>query len=115
MDADSNARVVVRELDAHGQETESSGQVGLPEEELVRGWGINPYIVVLWVIAAGLIVGGIAMIAKARDPLSSGPGGSLPLSYLLITVAPFALLGGTLTCIALLFWHGAQWQKRHRR
>ena len=115
MDADSNARVVVRELDAHGQETESSGQVGLPEEELVRGWGINPYIVVLWVIAAGLIVGGFALIAKGRDPLSSGPGGSLPLSYLLITVAPFALLGGTLTCIALLFWHGAQWQKRHRR
>jgi hypothetical protein len=114
VDPESNVRVVVRELDAHGQEIQPSAQDGPPEEEPVPGRGINPYLVVLWVIAAGLIVGGIAMIAKARDPLSSGPGGSLPLSYLLVTVAPFALLGGTLTCIALLFWHAVQWQKRHR-
>ena len=101
-------------MDDHGQETESSAQDAPQAEQQVPGRGINPYILVLWVIAAGLIVAGAAMIAKARDPFSSGPGGSLPLSYLLVTLAPYALLGGALTCLALLFWHAVQWQKRHR-
>ncbi|HEY8294519.1 MAG TPA: hypothetical protein VIG41_04215 [Micrococcaceae bacterium] len=112
MDQSSDVQVVVRELNDHGREIDSSGPVVPPEEELTSRRGINPFIVVLWILAAGLVLSGIGMIAQARNPLSAGPG-YMPLSYVLINVAPYALLAGALITGALLFWHAVQWQ-RHR-
>ena len=105
---DSNAQVNFHEVDGYGNELEDSPEAGV--DTRARS---NPFIIVLWALTAGLIVSGIVMIVKAREPLSVGPAnGYLPLPYLLLTFAPQVLLAGALTAVALLFWHAARWQKR---
>ncbi len=78
--------------------------------------GLNPYIIAVWAIAAGLIIGGVVMLNRARDPFTSGPGGAgyMPLSLILLNVAPYALLAGTLTLVALMFWHAVLWRQRRK-
>ena len=77
--------------------------------------GFNPFIAILWILAAILVVGGIWVFTNAfsnTGPTSSS--GSIPLGFVLINFAPQAVLAGTLAMICLLFWHAVQWQRARR-
>jgi hypothetical protein len=36
----------------------------------------------------------------------------MPASFLLFTLAPYAIFAGLAALICLLFWHALQWQRR---
>ncbi len=77
----------------------------------VGRFGINPFIVVLWPMAAVLIGGGLAALLNAN--LALGPSsGEIPLAFMVFTLAPHAILGGIIAVIGLLLWHATQWQRR---
>ena len=71
----------------------------------------NPFIVVLWLLAAGLIAGGLGTLL--RGPAALGPiNNGFPLDFVLFTFAPQVVLAGFATLIFLLFWHAWHWQRR---
>lgn len=77
--------------------------------------GANPFIIGAWILAAGLLLSGVMMLIQSRYPSAAGNVGSgnIPLSLILLNVAPYALLAGVLTVAALMFWHASQWQHRY--
>jgi predicted MFS family arabinose efflux permease len=84
------------------------------QEHAGRGSGgtpFNPFIVILWILAATLVAGGMWAFLNA----ASMPGawaGDMALSFALLNYAPWAVMSGTLAAMTLLFWHAAQWQRR---
>jgi hypothetical protein len=72
---------------------------------------LNPFIVVLWLFALGLIAGGAAAFFYGMGNQLS-PNGQVPVSFLVLTNAPYAILLGIAALLCLLFWHALQWQKR---
>lgn len=73
---------------------------------------INPFIVALWVVVSGLIVASFGAFTIAQETVNSGPTGpAMPLSYILISFAPYVMFAGLLGMIGLLFWHAAQWRR----
>lgn len=101
-----------REVDQDGNPAEPA-TVTHHQELDGRGAGrtpFNPFIVVLWILAASLVAGGIWVFLNAASML--GPSaGTMALSFALINYAPWAVLSGTLAAMTLLFWHAAQWQR----
>lgn len=75
---------------------------------------INPFIVILWVFACALVSGGVWIYSDVYSMSSAafGPSTSMPVSMALMGIAPFALVGGMLAMILLLFWHAIHWQRR---
>ncbi|MGN7149944.1 hypothetical protein ACTHQ6_13220 [Arthrobacter sp. SAFR-179] len=72
----------------------------------------NPFIVVLWVMAAALIAGGVGTLL--RGPVAIGPlSNGFSFDFVLFTFAPQLALTGFATAVFLLFWHAWHWQ-RHR-
>jgi hypothetical protein len=69
-----------------------------------RGAGrtaFNLFIVILWILAATLVAGGIWVFLNAASML--GPSaGTMALSFALINYAPWAVLSGTLAAMTLL-------------
>lgn len=105
-----------RELDQDGQPADpqpaSGGLDPVGTRAAGRTW-FNPFIALLWILAGGLVYGGIWGFTNAfSGPTSSS--GAVPLSFVLVTFAPFAALSGTLAIMCLLFWHAIQWQRRQR-
>lgn len=77
-------------------------------------WSVNPFIAVLWLLAAVLVVGGISVLSTVT--FNPGPMGGPPaVSFLMMTFAPHALLVGVVVVLCLLFWHAWQWQRRAER
>ncbi|MDQ0925199.1 hypothetical protein QF038_003707 [Pseudarthrobacter sp. W1I19] len=73
---------------------------------------VNPFIVALWMLAATLLGGGVWAFLNANFTI--GPSsGSVPLSFVIFTLAPHAALSGIIAIVGLLFWHAHQWQRRH--
>lgn len=71
----------------------------------------NPFIVVLWMLAAALVAGGAA--ALLSGPVVTGPSSNgIPLAYIVYTFAPQVVVAGFATVVFLLFWHAWQWQRR---
>jgi hypothetical protein len=110
-------QVGFRELDQDGKPTDPEapdGQDPARTKGAVRT-GFNPFIAVLWILAATLEYGGIWVLTNAFS--SAGPtssSGAVPLGFILINFAPQAVLTGTLAIICLLFWHAFQWQRASR-
>lgn len=74
-------------------------------------WSVNPFIAVLWLLAAVLVGGGISVLSTVT--FNPGPMGGPPaITYLVMTFAPHALLVGLVDVLCLLFWHAWQWQRR---
>ncbi|MFF1252084.1 hypothetical protein ACFVYC_06270 [Pseudarthrobacter sp. NPDC058329] len=74
---------------------------------------VNPFIVVLWLMAVLLVGGGLSAILNAN--LAVGPSsGATPLPFVIFTLAPHIVLGGIIAAICLLLWHANQWQRRRR-
>ncbi|MET1087887.1 MAG: hypothetical protein ABWY04_12340 [Arthrobacter sp.] len=79
-----------------------------------RHWSVNPFIAVLWLVAAVLVVGGISVLSTVT--FNPGPvGGPQAITFLMMTFAPHALLVGLVVVLCLLFWHAWQWQRRHSK
>ncbi|UUL76544.1 hypothetical protein NG819_01600 [Pseudarthrobacter sp. Fe7] len=77
-----------------------------------RSWTApNPFIVVLWLLAVGLIAGGLA--ALLGGPMSVGMADRASFEYLVFAFAPQGISGGAAVLLALLFWHAWRWQSRH--
>lgn len=75
------------------------------------GWSINPFIVLLWLLAAILLVGSLAILSTVT--FNMGPmGGPSTVLFLMMTFAPHALLVGVVVVLCLLFWHAWHWQQR---
>ncbi|UVJ39845.1 hypothetical protein [Arthrobacter sp. CJ23] len=74
---------------------------------------INPFIVALWVLDAALLVPGIWSLVATMDPSIMYGSGPLPIPFLMFNVMPYCFLASALATIGLLFWHAAQWQKKH--
>jgi hypothetical protein len=110
--ADGN-QIPFREVDQDGSPAEPD-TVANHQEHAGRGSGgtpFNPFIVILWILAATLVAGGMWAFLNA----ASMPGawaGNMALSFALINYAPWAVMSGTLAVMTLLFWHAAQWQRR---
>ncbi|TQJ58653.1 hypothetical protein FBY30_0888 [Arthrobacter sp. SLBN-83] len=108
MDQQPSAALGFREVDRDGNPVppESEGV------EYARTWHApNPFIVVLWLLAAGLIAGGAG--ALLSGPVVTGPSsGGIPLAYIVYTFAPQVVVAGFATVVFLLFWHAWQWQRR---
>ena len=108
-------QVRFHELDQDGKpanpEAANGGQDPAGPRGAVRT-GFNPFIAILWILAATLEFGGIWVFTNAfanTGPTSSS--GTLPLGFILINFAPQAVLSGTLAIMCLLFWHAVQWQR----
>jgi hypothetical protein len=72
---------------------------------------INPFIAVLWLLAAALVGGGIWVLSNGA--FNPGPmSGPAAISFLMMTFAPHTILIGLAVVLCLLFWHAVQWQRR---
>jgi hypothetical protein len=111
-------QVRFRELDQDANHADPEAAGGSQDPSGPRGagrTGFNPFIAILWIVAAILTVGGIWVLTNAFS--SAGPtssSGAVPLGFILINFAPQAVLTGTLTIICLLFWHAVQWHRARR-
>ena len=111
-------QVRFHEVDQDGKPADPEAASGGQDPAGTRGagrTGFNPFIAILWILAATLVVGGIwgfANAFSATGPTSSS--GTVPLGFMLVSFAPQAVLSGTLAIMFLLFWHAAQWQRARR-
>ncbi|MFC4397984.1 hypothetical protein [Arthrobacter sedimenti] len=82
-----------------------------PAEDVLRsGPKLNPFIGVLWLVVAVLVVGGVAFLLNA--PLSVSMTDRVSMAYVLFSFATPAVFLGILTFLGLMFWHAGQWQRR---
>jgi hypothetical protein len=102
-----------REVDQDGNPVAEHVQAASAEDSTDTGpFAVNPFIIVLWLMAALLVIGGTSALLNAN--LALGPSsGAMPLPFVIFTLAPHAILGGIIAIIFLLLWHANQWQ--HRR
>ncbi len=103
-----------REIDADGNTVpaEAPGSAAPPAPAFIRR--INPFIVILWLLTALLLIGSIQIFGISLNGLGPNvtPGFVEQFGYILFTLAPWCLLASILITTGLLFWHANQWQKR---
>jgi hypothetical protein len=101
-----------REVDQEGHPVDNGLPAAAAGDQPGRTlFAVNPFIVVLWVVAAILVGGGGFTFLNAN--LAAGPmSGAMPMSFLLLTFAPYAIFIGLIAVLGLLFWHANQWQRR---
>lgn len=110
MEQQQSGALGFREVDRHGQPV-APGLEDTADAGTERSWTApNPFIVVLWLLAVGLIAGGLA--ALLGGPMSVGMADRATFEYLVFAFAPQGISGGIAVCLALLFWHAWQWQRR---
>ena len=110
MEQQASGALGFREVDGDGNpvppEAEGSKSMGTK-----RSWASpNPFIVVLWLLAAGMICGGAS--ALLNNPMSVAMGDRATFDYFVFAFAPQGISGGTAIFFALLFWHAWHWQRR---
>jgi len=110
MDQQQTGAVGFREVDRDGNPVPPD-LGGTEQAAAVKPWPApNPFIVVLWLLAAGLIAGGAS--ALLSGPMSVAMGDRATVEYLVFAFAPQGISGGIAIFFALLFWHAWQWQRR---
>jgi hypothetical protein len=107
-------RIGFREIDEHGNAVQAvSPHVPEPVDPIRKRAALNPYIVAAWALNAGLVWFGVwAFTTAAATIMSPGSAESAQVNYLLLSNAPYALLGAVLLTGGLLVWHAVQWQKK---
>ncbi|TLM82897.1 hypothetical protein FDW83_10860 [Pseudarthrobacter sp. NamE2] len=110
MDQQASA-VGFREVDQHGNPIPAGLETLQAEAGRRPVPSVNPFIVALWLIAAALIGGGAWAIASAMAN-SMPVNGQVPVSYIVLTFAPYLIVTGVAAVVGLLFWHALQWQRR---
>ena len=108
-------RIGFREIDENGNAVQAvSPHVPEPADRERRRIPINPFIIALWVLDAGLLWVGVWAVNETGAAMS-GPtmfNMSAQLNFMLMTYTPYAFLGALLLTSTLLFWHAVQWQKQ---
>ncbi|WP_461173682.1 hypothetical protein M1D93_02805 [Arthrobacter sp. Z1-9] len=111
MEQPGNA-IEFREVDRDGNPVSEAARFGAGDYPGDRSAAaMNPFIVILWLLAIVLMGGGALLFLSANSmmgPTSSG----MPASFLMFTFAPYAIITGLAAAICLLFWHAWQWQRR---
>lgn len=110
-------QVRFHEVDQDGNPADPEAASGGHDADGTKGagrTGFNPFIVILWILAATLVVGGIWVFTNAFSTGPTSSSGAVPLGFILINFAPQAVLSGTLAIMCLLFWHAVQWQRAAR-
>jgi len=107
-------RIGFREIDEHGNAVPAaSPHVPEQPDPTRKRLALNPFIVALWVLNAGLAwFGSWALAIVGGAMMGPAPAQTAQLNFMILSNAPYALLAATLITAALLFWHAAQWQKR---
>lgn len=113
MEQHSTGAIGFCEVDQHGNPVAPDAGGTLPEASTERAWGarVNPFIATLWTLSLVLVVGG-AWVFSANVFNPGTISGPAPVSFLVLTYAPQAILAGLATAVGLLFWHAQQWQRR---
>lgn len=79
--------------------------------------GVNPFVVVLWVVSAVFFAGGV-MGLRALPGLEQAASSSPGASYFVLQVYaygyPLLIALGLATATGLLFFHASRWTKRTR-
>lgn len=112
----NSASASFREIDEHGNPIPHELLPSEPAAAEARKFSINPFIVVLWVLNAALVmlVGWVMSTSfgpTAYPIFAEGPSNS-PFLFVLMNSLPQILPLPFVTTTALLFWHAWQWQKR---
>ncbi|UZX01613.1 hypothetical protein F8G81_02475 [Arthrobacter sp. CDRTa11] len=102
-----------REVDQNGRavdpETAGSTGTGAAPGSQAGNLRLNPFIIILWILAVGLnaaaVWGYVNAFSQGPIPGNMGP----QVAFFVLSFAPLA---GTLTVISLLFWHAVQWRRR---
>jgi hypothetical protein len=112
MEQEPGNNIRFREVDQAGKPIEPSFDLVESSAAGPSAWtSVNPFIVALWLAAAILLTGGVWVSLNAA--IMMGPSaGSQPLAYILMSLAPWAVLAGLLNVLALLFWHAIAWQRK---
>ncbi|MEV7664078.1 hypothetical protein [Paenarthrobacter sp. NPDC089316] len=110
-------RLGFREIDEHGNALQAvSPHVPETVDPTRKRLSVNPFIVALWVLDAGLMWLGLWAVATAAGALTAPApyqnAGSAQFLYMMLSNAPYALLAAVLMTAGLLFWHAHQWQKK---
>lgn len=75
---------------------------------------INPFTGVFWLLAVLLVGTGSWFLRIRAVGLGGMPGTTGPeFFFMIMNLAPWALLLGTAILACLLFWHARRWQDRH--
>jgi hypothetical protein len=99
-----------------GDAAGSLSQAGVEGAGQATRLSINPFIVALWAVAAGLILSAFGAFTVAQELLNTpGTADSTPTGYMWMTFAPFLLFAGLLGIMGLLFWHAGQWRRNRGR
>lgn len=111
MDQQPSGTVGFREVDREGNPVPA--EPDRPEEaEPTRPWSApNPFIMILWILAAGLLAGGVSALMQGPSVMAPMRDG-FSLAFVLFTFAPHLVLIGMATLVFLLFWHAWHWQRR---
>lgn len=108
----ASSGVGFREVDREGNPVRPEPRTAGPEAWTTKsGPTLNPFIMALWLLAAALIGGGVGAFLYAMANQFS-PNGQVPISFLVLTNAPYAIFLGIAALLCLLFWHALQWQRR---
>ncbi len=114
-------RIGFREIDEHGNAVQAvSPHVPEPADRERKRTPINPFIIALWVMDAGLAWLGVWALATSVGAIVSSPQFVQPaesaeaaqMKFILLSNAPYVLLAALLITAGLLFWHAFQWQKK---
>jgi hypothetical protein len=101
-----------REVDQDGNPVSGAVPYGAGEDSVSSpAPAVNPFIVILWLLAILLIGGGTLIFLNANTMVGPTTSG-MPASFLMFTFAPYAIVAGLAAAICLLFWHAFQWQRR---
>lgn len=109
-------RIGFREIDQDGNAVQAVSP-HVPETDPPRTrLAVNPFIIALWVLDAGLLWLGFWAVSTAAagmmGPQPYQSAQSAQFTYMMLSNAPYALLAGILITAGLLFWHAYQWQKK---
>ena len=112
---DIHERIGFREIDEHGNAVRavSPHDPEAPERGRRRVL-VNPFVVALWVLDAGLVwfcFWAFEAVAAMSGPTAPSP--SVQVNFMVLQSVPYVIPGTILVTAALLFWHAWQWQKKH--
>ncbi|MDR6986882.1 hypothetical protein J2Y66_001352 [Paenarthrobacter nitroguajacolicus] len=110
-------RIGFREIDEHGNAVQAvSPHVPEPVEPDRKRLTLNPFIIALWALDAGLAWCGLWALTSAVGAMmgltSAQSAETAQVNFIMLSHTPYALLAVVLITAALLFWHAVQWQKK---
>ncbi|WP_253951570.1 hypothetical protein M1D51_20390 [Arthrobacter sp. R3-55] len=117
----AHERLGFREIDEHGNAVQAvSPHLPEPVEPTRKRAMVNPFIIALWVLDAGLAWLGLWALTTSVGAIVSSPefvqpaesAESAQMKFIMLSNAPYVLLAALLITAGLLFWHAVQWQRK---